>query len=275
MQEPTHIIEESETSSWAETPLVHVDRLCLSFLQGLFSKAPKGHFHWNADDKDTDINITLDSPVETDVVNKRPTIVAVRAPVGFAGIALDQFQTMDLHTGTRTHTDLISGHMTFNCLTRRVLTGETLSWLVARHLWILRRLMLQRGFHDFGQRIQIGAPSPPGAIISGAVESEIVNVAVVVPFSFQWTDVITPLGFSLLQELEATITMPPVAVHTMPTQTAEGGSPGPGLRGTATGARNSNRVGIRKPRPGYESTVQPLDQRQPVARDSLVSKVKT
>jgi hypothetical protein len=233
-------------SSWAESPLRHVTRLCLSFLQGLFAQSTKGNWKWSQDPEETDIIITDEQPISVDVVNKRPCIVTVRSPVAWAGIALDQLQDYNFRTGERKHTDLISGHMTFNCMARKKDPAETLSWIVARHLWILRRVFLTSGFHDFGQRIQIMSASPPGSIINGAAEPETVNIPVIVPFYFQWEDTIRAEDLEVVQQIEARISLEfPRTIR--PTPMAEGGSPGPGLRGSAVGARVSGVRGLRPP----------------------------
>jgi len=233
-------------SSWGENPLFHVTRLCLAFVQGLFSYADTGAFHWEEAHEDTEIIIQDEQPIHTDVVGKRPAIITVRSPVAWAGIALDQLQDYDFKTGARTHTDMLSGNMTFNCMSRVKVEAELVAWLVARHCWILRRIMLRSGFHDFGQRNQILAASPPGSIITGAQEAEIINVPVVVPFHFQWQDQIETRNQDVVSAIESRIcALGPQEFR--PTPVAEGGSPGPGIRGTGLGARVSGLRNLRHP----------------------------
>lgn len=235
-----------DISSWAESPLRHVTRLCLSFLQGLFKQSTEGNLKWSMDPEKTEILITDEQPLNADVINKRPAIVTVRSPVAWAGIALDQLQHYDFRTGERVHTDLISGNMTFNCVARRKDVAETIAWIAARHFWILRRIMLKNGFHDFGQRIQVLAPSPPGAIISGAADPESVCVPIIVPYHFQWQETIRATDLETVQEIEAHITSR-IPEPLRPTPMAAGGSPGPGLRGTGLGATESGLKGLRPP----------------------------
>lgn len=195
-----------EISSWGENPLFHVTRLCLSFLQNLFRQAPKGSFHWDQDRQLTEVVITDELPLHSELINKRPAIVTVRSPVGFAGIGLEQKMSEDLITGARVHSDLISGHMTFNCVSRVKVEAEQMGWLVARHLWILHRVFMRAGFHKMGERVQILAATPAGAIIAGDTEGEIHNVPVVAPYEFQWTERITPLNLDIMNEIEASMT---------------------------------------------------------------------
>lgn len=233
-------------SSWEEDPLTHVLWVTLNFLQTLFSYAPEGTYRWLPDRKLSEIIITQENPVEAEVVNKRPTIVAVLGQAAFAGIGLDQLAAYNFKTGERKHTDIISGRVTLNCIARKLTPARKLAWLVARHCWIMRRLMLKQGFHDFGQRTMVLSATPPGALIQGAVEPESMNVPVVVAYHFQWQDVIRQTDLETVQEIETRVTSScPQVIR--PTQVAEGGSPGPGLRGTAVGARATGLVNLRHP----------------------------
>lgn len=188
-------------SSWGENPLFHVTRLCLSFLQGLFKQAPEGSFRWNQDRQITELVVTDELPLHSEQINKRPAIITVRSPVQWQGIAMEQRVSESARTGERVHTDLITGHMTFNCLSRVKVEAEQLGWLVSRHLWILQRLFMKAGFHKIGQRVQILSATPAGALVSGDTEGEIHNVAVVSPYEFQWTERITPLNLDMLNEV--------------------------------------------------------------------------
>lgn len=194
-------------SSWANNPLDHLTRLCAIFVQELWKSAPKGQgcFHWDQDDLVTELTITDDAPISPEVAEKRPSIVLVRSQTGFAGIALDQMRNLSIKTGAKVVTDLLSGNMTFNCLSRVKTEAELIAWITGSHIWVLRHILLKLGFHDIGQRIQMMAPSPPGAIIQGDTEAEIVNVPVIVPFHFQHTVRVQDTGLKLLEKMEMTI----------------------------------------------------------------------
>lgn len=224
-------------SSWAEDPLFHITRLCLGFLQGLFEQAPVGCFHWVDDYEQSELTITDDQPIDYDVVNKRPAIVTVQSPVAFGRTSMDQMMETSIQTGTRVHSDLLSGHQSFNCLSRNKVEARHIGWLVARHIWILRRMFLKAGFNDFGQGVQISAPSPAGAIVQGAGDTEIINVTVTTPFRYQWTERITPLNQIVVQSIEARLSIAAGQVYTPTPAITGGGNAGPGLLGTAVGAR--------------------------------------
>ena len=194
-------------SSWADNPMEHLVRLCVIFAQELWKSAPKGQgcFHWDEDELVSELTITDDAPIDPEVVEKRPAIVTVRSQVGFAGIALDQMQKMSIKTGEIVMTDLLSGNITLNCMSRVKTESELIAWVSANHFWVLRYILLKLGFHKVGQQIQIMAPSPPGALISGDTEAEIVNVPVVIPYHFQHSARITDTGVKLLEKMETTI----------------------------------------------------------------------
>ena len=190
---------------WNENPLFVATRTCIIFLQELFRAAPKGCFHWNESDKLTDLIITDESPLHTEVMEKRPAIVTVRSATAFAGIGLDQLEYLDMKTGAESHKDLISGNLTFNCMSRVKVQAEYLGWQVARHIWIFKHYLMQQGFHKIGEQIQMLSPSPPKALISGDTEGEIINVAVVVPFHFHWRDVIMEMDLVKMEKVETSI----------------------------------------------------------------------
>jgi hypothetical protein len=273
----TTLLDGDTKSTWGENPILHLTRLCLAFAQQLFAQAPAGEecFHWNESEEQTEILITDKCPLESEMVGHRPAIIFIRSPMAFAGAAMDQLQSMKLSTGERTHTDVLSGNATYNCIARHKHTAEYLAWILCRHCWILRRIMLRSGFHDFGQRIQFLSASPPGALIQGAVEGEAYNVPVVVPFFFQWQDTISQQELRKANEIEVrmqAVSYGPRRVTAAPLD----GSPGPGMRGSAIGATVGPKLtgSLRPPslggRPLAVATMERVPDSQP-----LTLKVKT
>lgn len=210
-------------SSWAENPLEHLVRLCIIFAQELWKEAPTGNFKWDPDETVSEILITDDAPLEPEVIEKRPAIVSVRSQCGWAGIGLDQLQNLSIKTGERVHTDMISGNLTLNCLSRVKTEAELIAWVTANHFWVLKYVLMKCGFHKIGEQIQVLSASPPGAIISGDTEGEIINVPVVIPFHFQHSVTVSEEGLRVLNKIEQTITVQ-MANPSHPTnQLAEGG----------------------------------------------------
>jgi hypothetical protein len=176
------------------------------FLQELFKAAPSGYYHWEEDDQETEIIFTKEVPVDTDVIHKRPVVAVVRSTAAWSGLGMDQLHYENAATGERTHVDMISGHLTFNCLTREGDESEQVAWLIANHMWLLRRVLLKLGFHDIGQRFQIGGQGPPGQLVQGSSKSEIINVPAITSFQFSVGSRVLEEDAVLLQGIEANIT---------------------------------------------------------------------
>ena len=235
-------VPSSSLVNWAEQPLLLIRKACLSFIQGLFEQADPGNFHWCESLEETEIVITDESPIKLDVVGKRPAINTVRGTVAWGKTSLDEMQERSLANDQRKHTDLLSGTMTINCCSREPLETEYMAWIVANHTWLLRRLVMKfTPVHEFGRGQVVGAPSPAGAIVSGDTEGEWICTPVQIPFFLQITGKVTPLGLTLLKEIEAKFNV------------RGGAQVGPtGVRGQAT---LENQTGA--PAPGTETSIRP------------------
>lgn len=195
---------ETPTVSWNEQPLLMVRKITLSFIQGLFEQAEVGCFRWAEDLEETEVVVTDETPLKLDVVGKRPAISVVRAPVAWGQTSLDEMRSTDFRTGAREHTDLLRGTLSINCCSRVDLESEYIAWIVANHLWLLRRIFLKgTPIHEFGRGVQIGAPSPAGAIVSGDTEGEWICTAVTVPYFVQLAGRVTPLNQQVVRAIEA------------------------------------------------------------------------
>lgn len=228
-------VPSSSLVNWAEQPLLLIRKACLSFLQGLFEKAEPGSFRWCENLEETEIVITDESPLKLDVVGKRPAISTVRGTVAWGKTSLDEMQERSLSTDQRKHTDLLSGTMTLNCCSREPLESEYIAWIAANHTWLLRRLVMKwTPVHEFGRGQVVGAPSPAGALVSGDTEGEWICTAVSIPFFLQISGKVTPLGLTLLREIEAKFNLRggaqvgPTGVRGQATKENTSGSPAPG-----------------------------------------------
>jgi hypothetical protein len=179
-----------------------VRRTVLAFLQGLFEHADFGCFHWSEILEETEIVITDESPIKLDVVGERPAITVLRAPIQWGKTSLDQMRSIDAKTNGRTHMDLLSGHLSINCCSKNELESEYISWIVANHMWMLRRLMIKNTYiHDIGQGVGIGSVSPAGALVQGSSEGEWHSTPVNVPFYLQNNFSISPVNQTLLNQI--------------------------------------------------------------------------
>ena len=197
--------EDGCISSWSESPLRHMVRLAILFCQKLFQAAPRGYYHWEEDDQETEIIFTREVPVDQETIHKRPVVAVVRSTAGWQGLGMDQLLHENAKTGERKHVDMISGHLTFNCLTREGDESEQIAWLIANHMWLLRRILLKLGFHDIGQRFQVGGQGPPGQLVQGSSKSEIINVPAITSFQFSVGSSILEQDTPILSEIEANI----------------------------------------------------------------------
>lgn len=189
-----------------EDPILWTTRLFVRFAQVVFGTFDKGNYHWDQDLAATEIVISDQATVNRDVVQKRPAIVTQRGQMNFMNVTLDQFKSFDPKTGQRTHTDLASSVMTFNCLSKEGLEAQRIAWALAYAIRTLKRSLMQAGLHRVGEDVAVGPESPPGSIIQGEADNEIVLVSVSVPYYFQWTWTVEPVNKVLLKEIDLALT---------------------------------------------------------------------
>lgn len=207
-----------QPQGFGEDPLTQFARLFTKFLQVVFATFEKGAYRWNADERNSDITISDQNPIDKEVVEKRPAIIISRGPAAFANISLDQFAgplltwpngsaqppnftpNDDPVTGAMRHTDLMSASMTYNCLSREGIEAQRIAWIAMYATRVLKRFLLNAGLHRVGEELQVGSESPPGSIVTGD-PNEIILVAVQVPFYFQDTWTTSPLNKSLLTKV--------------------------------------------------------------------------
>ncbi len=187
-----------------EEPLYYYTRVFLTFLQGLFEQLDDGFYRWSDDEKLSQISITADVPIPKENVDKIPAIVVMRGPANFANLGLDQMRDIDIRTGKKTRSDLISATMSINCLAKNDVETQRIAWVVARHIRSFKSTLQKIGhIHKVGDELQIGPVSPPGALVSGEAEPELFLVTVFVPFHFMWKETITPLNSKVLRGVES------------------------------------------------------------------------
>jgi len=190
--------------TWEEQPLLQIRKLVLTFLQGLFEQQTPGCFQWVENLEETEIVITDEAPIKLEVVGVRPAISTVRGTVQWGQTSLDEKQSYNMATEQRTHTDLLRGSLSINCCSRVDLESEYIAWIVANHMWLLRRLLMKfTPVHEIGRGNAIGSPSPAGAIVSGDSEGEWINTVVTIPFFLQVGGKVRPLNVQLLKRIEA------------------------------------------------------------------------
>lgn len=204
-----------------EDPLTHYTRVFVRFLQVLFQTFERGAYHWDSDDKNTDIHISDQATIKEEVVEKRPAILVSRGPLALTNVSMDQFSgpiqqknpqtgqgyfkpNLDYQTGARRHTDLSSCVMTYNCLSKEGLEAQRIAWICGYFTRALKRTLMKSGLHRVGEDIQFGSESAPGSIVQPD-PSEVVMVSVSVPFYFQDSWSVEPVDKLLLKHVEVAL----------------------------------------------------------------------
>ena len=201
----THDEEQELNQILRYNPLRFIREAYVRFIQGLFSAAPKGWYHWELSNEETDIIITDENPIKIDTLGKRPCITCTRAPVALYTLGLDDMLSYDMATGARRKSVLIPGTMTVNCCSRVPLEAEQLAWIVSENLWMLRDVLRQWGFYDVGRNLAIGAPSPAGSIVSNDSGDEWYVVSITSPFQIARISQVTPLNQKIADAVRSTL----------------------------------------------------------------------
>lgn len=188
--------------------------IILRFLRHYFSQMSTGDFQFLADgglfttgisEIPTEIIITDSGTIGTDTVEKRPAIIVSRTPFSYANLGLDNLVSHTFSTDKRTHTDMMTGNFTINCISRIGLEAETLAMSVAKAFKFYRRQLQQYGFFQIGQRITVGAESPANSFLGGDSDEDFINVPVTFPVYYQETWSITPQDSETLSSISVTI----------------------------------------------------------------------
>ena len=170
--------------TWEGSPLTHARRLTLRFLQALFESAPVGKCHWSVDTDKTEIIIASSLPDDTNVMIIKPAVIVEVGPAAFMNVSIDRLEAIDFDSNRVTYNDLIQASIAIHCLSPSSEESEWLSWIVGKHMWLLKNMMIQEGFFDFGRQVQF-TPTQTAAVPSGDVWPLIYYKSITAPFVFQ------------------------------------------------------------------------------------------
>lgn len=188
-----------------EDPLLHYTKLFVKFLQLVFGTFEKGSYKWTGDPQTTDIVISHDLSFGGEVVERTPCIVVTRGPFAFGNVAMDQFKALDEKTGRRSHTDLVSASVTYQCMSKESLEAQRLAWISMMATRRLKRNLMRAGLHRVGEEIQVSPSQSADGLIGTDTDAELVTVSV--PFYFQDSWTIEPVDKILLKDLELALTL--------------------------------------------------------------------
>lgn len=192
-------------SSFKYNPLLHVRILFVRFIQGLFSASQPGAYKWSDDPENTEIYITDEGVVQPSVIEKSPAVTLTRGPVQFYSLGLDDLHGYDFSLDKKTKGLLVPGTMTINAISRNDLESEHLAFIIARHIWLLRDLLMKSGFFEIGRSIQVGSPSAAGSLVANEQGDEYRATPVSVPYQFPELSSVTPLNREVVQHIEQTL----------------------------------------------------------------------
>lgn len=181
-------------SSFRHTPLEHVRTLFVSFVQGLFGAAPPGHYRWDPDEQKTEIVIRDENPIHVDKYGQRPCINFTIGRVQFYSLGMDDMYFYRFRDSQKTKEILVPGTTSVNVCARSDIETHNLAWVVSEHIWLLRELLLRKGFFELGRGIDISPPSSPGSIVSSDQADEWYCSSVSIPWQFARLSSFTPLG---------------------------------------------------------------------------------
>lgn len=187
-----------------EDPLLAYTRLFVRFLQVVFSTFEKGSYLWQPDLELTDIVIGDQGMLRPDVWDKRPAVICKRGTARWSNVAMDQMQDFDFDTGKRTHTDLVSANMVYQCISREGLEAQRLAWIAGYATRALKRNLMRAGLHRVGENVDYGEETDGSAIQDSL--KDYIFVPVIVPFFFQDTYSVEPVDKLLLKELDLRLT---------------------------------------------------------------------
>ena len=174
-QTPSGLVEEQ---GLGEEPLYHFTRIFLLYYQGIFGDMPTGSYKWKEDEKLSEIVIVDQVPIPRTRIEQKPAIVTMRGPAQYGNLSLDNVRTLDSRTGTKERTDLVACTMTLNCILRNDVEAQRIAWIVMRFARQGKSILQKAGIHKIGDEVQMGPISPPGTLVSGEADPDMVMVSV-------------------------------------------------------------------------------------------------
>lgn len=190
-----------DENSFTYHPLQALRAFYSGFVKGIFYGAPEG-YRWRPSLEETQIYISDENSIDPTVVGARPAITFTRGPVQTYNVGIGDLMEYDFRTGAKKKSMLIPGTMSINVCSRNDIEAENLAWVVAEQLWMNCERMMRAGFFDGGRNFVIGSPSPAGSLVSGDSGEEWYAVVVSSPFQLYRTSQRTPLGQTVLRNIE-------------------------------------------------------------------------
>lgn len=194
-------LQQGVTSSRSD-PLQYIRESYVRFFQGLFSARPAGDLRWTNDQR-TELDVLSEVPVTPEQFHQRPVITVTRSPVQWTQLGFDDMTSFDPSNGRKVKAAILSGTVVINCCSSSSIESENIAFFCARYLWLLRDVIMQTGyFYDIGRNLQVGSPSPAGAIIPSDQAVEWYATTVVSPFFAKELSSVQPLNSPVLRSIQ-------------------------------------------------------------------------
>lgn len=156
----------------------------LKFMQVLYAQREPGNYHYDPDERVTDI-IICDQYAELTVKEQRPMIVGVRGPPQWQNVAINNgMVTQDLASGSAQHTDNILGSVGISCIARNGMEAERIASDVFSAFRAFKNELQKAGFFH----IRSANLSDQRLIEQGGYQKLfMVNVSLVCQVQTKWT----------------------------------------------------------------------------------------
>lgn len=182
-------------------------RHVLAFVKDVFSYCPPGAYQWkpetesSPDQTGSEIFIAAAPPLKVEVMGQRPAVTVVRSGAAYRGIGIGDLAFTDVSTGAKAKMDIVPTNIIVHVLSRYPLESEHLAGFLNSHIWGLREQLVRSmpSLLYMGQRPNISAPTPAGALVSGDTEHNWCVVSISYPAYLQEVVHTYPLGKQILK----------------------------------------------------------------------------
>ncbi len=159
-----------------------VKNTALRFLQIVYAQRPEGDLKYIHDDEEgTNIKIVDQYAYQLDSNDMRPAIVGVRGSISWSNVGISSgLQELNMKTGQEKRTDLMSGSVALNCLSRVGLEAEQMASDVFNLFKSFKTTLTKFGFFTV-RSMNIG----PEQLIQAQGEADLFMVSVLIQCQVQ------------------------------------------------------------------------------------------